>query len=106
MFLRLQVFGRDELLSQEWQRLAVTPSDTADFYGLSFWLNTRRYDFPDLPVNTFHAGGNSGQFVVVVPEAELVMVRLGLTLDESAVGLAAPFTQIYEALESLPEPSD
>jgi CubicO group peptidase (beta-lactamase class C family) len=98
--------GRDELLSQEWQRLAVTPSDTADFYGLSFWLNTRRYDFPDLPVNTFHAGGNSGQFVVVVPEAELVMVRLGLTLDESAVGLAAPFTQIYEALESLPEPSD
>ena len=92
--------GRDTLLSQEWQRLAVTPSDTADFYGLSFWLNTRLSDYPELPANTFHAGGNSGQFVVVVPEAELVMVRLGLTLNESAVGLAEPFAAIYQALTS------
>ena len=90
--------GRDALLSQEWQRLAVTPSDSADFYGLSFWLNTRLSDYPNLPANTFHAGGNSGQFVVVVPEAELVMVRLGLTLDGSAVGLAEPFAAIYQAL--------
>lgn len=90
--------GRDALLLQDWQRLAVTPSDTADFYGLSFWLNTRLSDYPDLPANTFHAGGNSGQFVVVVPEAELVMVRLGLTLNESAVGLAEPFAAIYQAL--------
>lgn len=92
--------GRDALLSQEWQRLAVTPSDSADFYGLSFWLNTRLSDYPNLPANTFHAGGNSGQFVVVVPEAELVMVRLGLTLDGSAVGLAEPFAAIYQALVS------
>ena len=90
--------GRDTFLSKEWQRLAVTPSDTANFYGLSFWLNTRLSDYPNLPANTFHAGGNSGQFVVVVPEAELVMVRLGLTLNESAVGLADPFAAIYEAL--------
>lgn len=90
--------GRDALLLQDWQRLAVTPSDTADFYGLSFWLNTRLSDYPDLPANTFHAGGNSGQFVVVVPEAELVMVRLGLTLNESAVGLAEPFAAIYQVL--------
>ena len=92
--------GRDALLSQDWQRLAVTPSDTADFYGLSFWLNTRLSDYPELPANTFHAGGNSGQFVVVVPEAELVMVRLGLTLNESAVGLAEPFAAIYQVLTS------
>jgi CubicO group peptidase (beta-lactamase class C family) len=64
---------------------------------LSFWLNTRLSDYPDLPVNTFHAGGNSGQFVVVVPEAELVLVRLGLTLNEAA-GLADPFAKIYTAL--------
>ena len=89
--------GRDDILSQEWQRLAVTPSESADFYGLSFWLNTRLSDYPDLPANTFHAGGNSGQFVVVVPEAELVLVRLGLTLNEAA-GLADPFAKIYNAL--------
>ena len=95
--------GRDAVLSSDWQRLAVTPSATADFYGLSFWLNTHFRDYPGLPENTFHAGGNSGQFVIVAPEAELVIVRLGLTLDESAVALAEPLAQIYAELTQ-PEP--
>jgi CubicO group peptidase (beta-lactamase class C family) len=77
--------GRDPLLSQDWQQTAVTPGRGAGGanYGLGFWLNTEQRIFPDLPDNTFHSGGNSGQFVVVIPDAELVVVRLGLTLDES-----------------------
>jgi CubicO group peptidase (beta-lactamase class C family) len=77
--------GRDTLLSQDWQRRAVTPGVSAGGanYGLGFWLNTEQRIFPDLSENTFHSGGNSGQFVVVIPEAELVVVRLGLTLEES-----------------------
>ena len=55
-------------------------------------------DYPGLPENAFHAGGNSGQFVIVAPEAELVIVRLGLTLDESAVALAEPLAAIYAEL--------
>ena len=90
--------GRDAALSSDWQQRAAAPSATADFYGLSFWLNTRFRDYPGLPENTFHAGGNSGQFVIVAPEAELVIVRLGLTLDESAVGLAEPLGKIYAEL--------
>ncbi len=77
--------GRDALLSQGWQRTAVTPGDSVGGanYGLGFWLNTEQRIFPDLSENTFYSGGNSGQFVVVMPEAELVVVRLGLTLEES-----------------------
>ena len=90
--------GRDPVLSSNWQQLAASPSATADFYGLSFWLNTHFRDYPGLPESTFHAGGNSGQFVIVVPEAELVIVRLGLTLDESAVALAEPLGDIYAEL--------
>lgn len=90
--------GRDAALSSDWQQRAAAPSATADFYGLSFWLNTRFRDYPGLPENTFHAGGNSGQFVIVAPEAELVIVRLGLTLDESAVALAEPLAKIYAEL--------
>ncbi|MEC8157902.1 MAG: serine hydrolase [Pseudomonadota bacterium] len=90
--------GRDPVLSSDWQQLAASPSATADFYGLSFWLNTHFRDYPGLPESTFHAGGNSGQFVIVVPEAELVIVRLGLTLDESAVALAEPLGDIYAEL--------
>ncbi len=90
--------GRDAALSSDWQQRAAAPSATADFYGLSFWLNTRFRDYPGWPDNTFHAGGNSGQFVIVAPEAELVIVRLGLTLDESAVALAEPLAKIYAEL--------
>ncbi len=90
--------GRDAALSSDWQQRAAAPSAPADFYGLSFWLNTRFRDYPGLPENTFHAGGNSGQFVIVAPEAELVIVRLGLTLDESAVALAEPLAKIYAEL--------
>ncbi len=82
--------GGDALLSQDWQRTAVTPGAGAGGanYGLGFWLNTGQRIFPGLPENTFHSGGNSGQFVVVIPDAELVVVRLGLTLDESKSAMA------------------
>ncbi len=81
--------GRDDRLPRKWQRLAVTPGVGAggENYGLGFWLNTGQRMFPGLPDNTFHAGGNSGQFVVVIPDSELVVVRLGLTLDESKSAL-------------------
>ena len=61
-------------------------------------MNTHFRDYPELPESTFHAGGNSGQFVIVAPEAELVIVRLGLTLDESAVALEEPLGDIYAEL--------
>ena len=77
--------GRSALISQAWQRKAVKPgaANNGEIYGLGFWLNTGHRRFPNAPESTFYAGGNSGQFVVVMPEEELVIVRLGLTLDES-----------------------
>ena len=61
--------GRSKVISEQWQRLAVTPAQpTCEIYGLGFWLNTAHRAFPSAPDNTFHAGGNSGQFVVVIPE--------------------------------------
>ncbi len=86
--------GRDAKLTQDWQRLAVTPG-VGTGYGLGFWLNTDQAAFAGLPATAFHAGGNSGQYVVVVPEAELVVVRLGLTLDESKAALGPVLAQLY-----------
>ena len=81
--------GRSDVISQQWQRQAVTPSTakSGEIYGLGFWLNLGHQAFPSAPENTFHAGGNSGQFVVVIPEEELVVVRLGLTLNESRANM-------------------
>ncbi|EAQ96496.1 serine hydrolase domain-containing protein [Congregibacter litoralis] len=73
--------GRSELLSQRWLRDSVTarPSDEKGRYGRGFWLNTDGVVFEGLPENLFYAGGHAGQFVVVIPEWETVVVRLGLT---------------------------
>ena len=81
--------GRSAIISQSWQRQAVAPgtSTNGEIYGLGFWLNTAQRRFPSAPESTFNAGGNSGQFVVVMPEDELVVVRLGLTLDESKANM-------------------
>ena len=92
--------GRSNVISQQWQRLAVTPgiAKNGEIYGLGFWLNTARRAFPSAPDNTFHAGGNSGQFVVVIPEKELVVVRLGLTLNESRADMNALLADVLAAL--------
>ena len=94
--------GRSNLISQAWQRLAVTPgtADRGEIYGLGFWLNTEHRAFPSAPETTFHAGGNSGQFVVVIPEQELVVVRLGLTLEESRAEMDNLLADVLAALES------
>lgn len=88
--------GRDDRLSRQWQRFAVTPGVGAggENYGLGFWLNTGQRMFPELPDTTFHAGGNSGQLVVVIPDSELVVVRLGLTLDESKSALGPVLAEL------------
>ena len=92
--------GRSEVISAAWQRLAVTPGTAkgGEIYGLGFWLNTGHRAFPSAPANTFHAGGNSGQFVVVIPEKELVVVRLGLTLNESRADTDALLADVLKAL--------
>ena len=92
--------GRSKVISAAWQRLAVTPGTAkgGEIYGLGFWLNTDHRAFPSAPENTFHAGGNSGQFVVVMPERELVVVRLGLTLNESRADMDALLADILAAL--------
>jgi len=92
--------GRTDVISAGWQRLAVTPGTAkgGEIYGLGFWLNTQNRAFPSAPENTFHAGGNSGQFVVVMPERELVVVRLGLTLNESRADMDALLADVLTAL--------
>ena len=72
---------RTDLLPGGWQREATQPSvaNWQGNYGLSFWLNTEGSQFPSLPKSMFNAGGNAGQRVMVFPDQELVIVRLGLS---------------------------
>lgn len=90
--------GRSPLLSREWQRAAVTPHSRDDAYGRSFWLNTGGAAFRGLPENLFYAGGNAGQYVLVLPRQELVVVRLGLSDAAADTGVHALVAAVLGAL--------
>ena len=78
------------ILPEGWSRYVSTPTPAAPEgrYGAGWWLNagdpddpTRRM-WPTLPRDAYAARGKSGQYVVIVPSAELVVVRLGLSQAE------------------------
>ena len=81
--------GRTALLSRDWLRASVAPrpSSPRGHYGRGFWLNTGEASFVGVTEAMFYASGNAGQFVVVIPERELVVVRLGLTASDSQSGI-------------------
>jgi CubicO group peptidase (beta-lactamase class C family) len=75
------------ILPEGWVRYVTTPAPAAPdgVYGAHWWLNAgdpadpARRAWPSLPADTYAAEGHSGQYVVVVPSAKLVVVRLGLS---------------------------
>lgn len=67
------------LFDKDWVKYATTPTPTSDgWYGAQIWLNAgNRY--PDVPKNMYSFNGYQGQNVFVLPDQEMVVVRLGLT---------------------------
>lgn len=73
------------LLPEGWVDWSTTPT-LGTPYGAGWWINRRagsgRRPMPDVPADAFYALGNLGQYVVVVPSEQLVVVRLGRTHTE------------------------
>jgi len=69
------------LVTESWVQRSVESNDSKNdqAYGYQWWLNTNSADpiWPDLPSNTYSAMGNRAQRVLVIPDEELVIVRLG-----------------------------
>jgi CubicO group peptidase (beta-lactamase class C family) len=51
------------------------PPENSPGYGAQWWLYNER--FPELPDDTIAARGNRGQFLVIIPSENLVVVRRG-----------------------------
>jgi CubicO group peptidase (beta-lactamase class C family) len=72
-----------QLLPLSWIEFMTTPSPRNPGYGAQLWLNRRQVDndsvlFPgSAPANVFACVGHLGQYVVVSPNQELTIVRLG-----------------------------
>ena len=78
--------GGRQILPANWVQHARTPT-LGTGYGAGFWLNTTdtrnewggRWGLPGAPADAFFGRGHLGQYVVVVPSRQLVVVRLGLS---------------------------
>jgi len=70
----------ERLISEEWIEFERTPAPATaqrgNMYGAQFWLVPDKRN--DVPKSAYSTAGNRGQYVVIVPSAEMVIVRRGL----------------------------
>ena len=68
------------LISEEWidfvRKPAPATAKTGNFYGGQWWLVPD--DRTDVPRGVYSTAGNRGQYVIVVPSHDVVIVRRGL----------------------------
>ena len=93
-FGRLLIDGKangTQVIAPAWLDFMRRPAGTTGDYGGQTWLNRPARPgaavmYPGAPASTYSAEGHLGQHVVVVPEAKLVVVRLGNTREELIPG--------------------
>lgn len=80
LYLQKGVWNGRRLVSEEWIQFVRTPApatvQTGNAYGGQWWLVPDDRD--DVPRDAYATAGNRGQYVIVVPSHEVVIVRRGL----------------------------
>ena len=73
-----------EIISTEWISKMKIPSVNNDTFGYMWWLNWGDRMWDDLSDNIFYGSGFGGNYVIVVPDHELVIVARWI--DSSKIG--------------------
>ena len=80
LYLQGGVWRGERLISEDWIEFVRTPApataDLGNHYGGQFWLVPDDRD--DVPKSAYSTAGNRGQYVVIVPSHDTVIVRRGL----------------------------
>ncbi len=80
LYVQNGVWQGERLISEEWIDFVRTPAPASagrgHDYGGQFWLVPD--DRTDVPKSAYATAGNRGQYVIVVPTHDLVIVRRGL----------------------------
>ena len=63
-----------QLVSSQWLKDAVTPSEHGPDYGYLWWLNTKQRQWPSAPASSFAALGNGSNTIWIDPEHDIVFV--------------------------------
>lgn len=77
------------LLSEDWVTAAQEPISAENYqqYGYHFWLNRggETLRWPEIPEDAYMMMGNRKQIVMIIPSANMVIVRLGWTSGDYPV---------------------
>ncbi len=74
LFLMRGKWGDKQIISEKWVQSATTPGPVGPDYGLLWWLNTQRKQWPSAPASSFAAMGNGSNTIWVDPDHDLVVV--------------------------------
>jgi CubicO group peptidase (beta-lactamase class C family) len=104
LYLRDGIWDERRILPEGWVDFARTlaPADNNGTYGAHFWINLepRKNQFvllPGGPTSAFEASGNAGQYVIIVPTHDLLIVRLGEMQSTNWNDLNAALAKLLEA---------
>jgi CubicO group peptidase (beta-lactamase class C family) len=99
LYLNQGQWNGERVLPLDWDKDVAKPfgpQPEGPFgYGLSFWLLNHS---PGVPEDTFAAFGNRGQFVVIVPSRQVVIVRRAEDAPGSSFDIARFTADVLAAL--------
>ena len=87
LFLNYGAWNGNQLISKNWIKEATTPSPAQISYGYMWWLNkkgTNRF-WEGVPQNVFYASGFGGNYIVIIPDEDIVIVTRWL--EPSQIGI-------------------
>jgi CubicO group peptidase (beta-lactamase class C family) len=103
LFLHDGLWQGRRLLPEGWLLYSLTPTQVAPNarYGAHVWLKLPQspgLGEPPMPEDAYYMLGHDQQIVAIVPSRDLVIVRLGLTREESAWDHARDLAPIVHAV--------
>ncbi len=82
LYLHQGNWNGTQIFAKEWANYVATPTPSSNgTYGAQFWLNAEG-QFKDVPKNMYFADGYQGQRVYILPDQDLVIVRMALSWME------------------------
>jgi len=101
LYLQGGTWQGDRLISKEWIEFERTPAPATaqigNMYGGQFWLVPDDRD--DVPKSAYATAGNRGQYVVIVPTHDTVIVRRGLDFGKQGFNRWDLAREVLKAVE-------
>ena len=106
LYLQGGVWQGQRILPAGWVEYSLIPTPAAPRgqYGAHFWLNAGdtgnpdRRRWPSLPGDMYMAWGFQGQYLIIIPSKNLILVRLGLNTKAKGWNLETFVTNVISAL--------